>query len=375
MQQLNTHGQQMPERRPELDWLRIIAFGLLFIYHTGMLYVANWGFHIKSTYTSETLEGFMLLLNPWRMPLLWLISGVATRYMLAKLTPGSFALERSFSLLFPLLVGVLLVVPPQLYYEMQFNGDLTLDYLSFYQAFFNPDSALFSNYQAGIWPHIDVNHLWYLRELWYFTLIVFLLSPLLNAKALLRALNSLSRCPGIYLLLTWGLIAACVAFIGSREASGFFYLLSGYLLAWQSPLWEKIKQGLASLRIAAPLFVLALIGLYFSQEGSQPQHAEWVYWVWRLLKSWTAVLMLLLVLSLGGNYLTQPGPVVRYLSMLVFPFYIFHQSFIILWGAELGKQDLGPWLEPVAVFCWRWCQAGSAPNLPGASSILDLPLG
>ena len=40
------------ERRIDLDWVRIAAFGLLIFYHVGMLYV-SWGFHIKSAHRSR----------------------------------------------------------------------------------------------------------------------------------------------------------------------------------------------------------------------------------------------------------------------------------------------------------------------------------
>ena len=33
-------------RRYDLDWLRVIAFGLLIFYHIGMFYV-SWDFHVK----------------------------------------------------------------------------------------------------------------------------------------------------------------------------------------------------------------------------------------------------------------------------------------------------------------------------------------
>ena len=52
--------RHMPSRRYDLDWLRVLAFGLLILYHTGMLYVESWGFHIKSTYQSQFLENFDL---------------------------------------------------------------------------------------------------------------------------------------------------------------------------------------------------------------------------------------------------------------------------------------------------------------------------
>ena len=71
------------ERRIDLDWVRIAAFGLLIFYHVGMLYV-SWGFHIKSAHRITALEPLMLVLNPWRLSLLFLVSGVATRFMLGK---------------------------------------------------------------------------------------------------------------------------------------------------------------------------------------------------------------------------------------------------------------------------------------------------
>ena len=74
---MNTNRYEMKVRRYDLDWLRVLAFGLLILYHTGMYYVADWGWHIKSDVTSETLKYFMRLVNPWRMPLLFLVSGVS----------------------------------------------------------------------------------------------------------------------------------------------------------------------------------------------------------------------------------------------------------------------------------------------------------
>lgn len=64
-------------RKHELDWLRVLAFGLLIIYHIGMAYVADWGWHVKSSHQSEFLQNLMLWSNQWRMPLLFIISGAA----------------------------------------------------------------------------------------------------------------------------------------------------------------------------------------------------------------------------------------------------------------------------------------------------------
>ncbi len=76
--------------------------------------VENWGWHAKSNYQSQLLENLMLLIEPWRMPVLWLISGIAIRFIIAKVSIWRFITMRSFRLLLPLLFGILLVVPPQL---------------------------------------------------------------------------------------------------------------------------------------------------------------------------------------------------------------------------------------------------------------------
>lgn len=61
------------QRRHDLDWLRVIAFGLLVLYHVGMDYV-TWDWHVKSPTTQLMLQPVMLLSSPWRMSLLFLIS-------------------------------------------------------------------------------------------------------------------------------------------------------------------------------------------------------------------------------------------------------------------------------------------------------------
>ena len=54
-----------PERLYFLDWVRIIAFFILILYHTGMYYV-TWDWHVKSPFASGLLEPFMWLSSPWR---------------------------------------------------------------------------------------------------------------------------------------------------------------------------------------------------------------------------------------------------------------------------------------------------------------------
>src|SRR3979411_3206504 len=105
------------ERRVDLDWVRIGAFGLLIFYHVGMLYV-SWGFHIKSAHRVTALEPLMLVLNPWRLSLLFLVSGVASRFMLRKYAVLPLLRSRTARLLIPLVFGMFVIVPPQAYLQI-----------------------------------------------------------------------------------------------------------------------------------------------------------------------------------------------------------------------------------------------------------------
>lgn len=111
-----------PARRYDLDWIRVGAFMLLILYHVGMFYVP-WDWHVKSTDQIEVLEPVMMLTNPWRLTLLFLISGCATRFLADSILArgrGALALagSRALRLLPPILFGMFVIVPPQSYYEV-----------------------------------------------------------------------------------------------------------------------------------------------------------------------------------------------------------------------------------------------------------------
>ena len=51
------------DRRHDIDALRVFAFALLILYHVGMVYVVDWGFHIKSPTLLAWVEWPMVLVN------------------------------------------------------------------------------------------------------------------------------------------------------------------------------------------------------------------------------------------------------------------------------------------------------------------------
>ena len=106
-----------------MDWLRIGAFALLILYHIGMFFV-HWGWHVKAQPVLEWAAVPMLASNAWRIPLLFLVSGYASAAIVAKAAGGTagFAWERTKRLLIPVLFGMAVIIPPQVWIDL--TGEL-----------------------------------------------------------------------------------------------------------------------------------------------------------------------------------------------------------------------------------------------------------
>ncbi|MBU2179658.1 MAG: acyltransferase family protein, partial [Gammaproteobacteria bacterium] len=146
------------DRRYDLDWLRVLAFAVLILYHIGMYYVADWGWHIKSSVTSVPLQDFMILTNPWRMSLLFLISAMALSLVQQKMSAMSLLRLRSSRLLIPLLFGMFVIVVPQVYFEARSQNLIPPGYLDFWWHYINPKTDLLPDHHSPIglltWNHL-----------------------------------------------------------------------------------------------------------------------------------------------------------------------------------------------------------------------------
>lgn len=352
------------ERVHAIDALRVIALLLLILYHAGMAYVADWDFHLKSAYTAEWLEHPMRWLNRWRMPLLFLLSGLALGLLLPQGTDGASRWrrfrERSWRLLLPLVFGMLVVVPVQPYVEAVANGAIApgfVDFLARYLRFQPWPEGSF----AGATYGFTWNHLWYLPYLWTYTALALLALPLLDWRPVRAAGDWLAaRGPlGLALLLA---VPAFLAFhlLGDRfpsthalEGDWFNHahygavFLSGLVLARGGAAWPR----LASARWWLLGAVLAVGVAYFS----------WMHAVRdtvvplapllaiRALRALYMALALLAILGWGLHAFARPPRWLPWAREAVFPVYILHQS-LTLWLLHLlAPHALGPVLEPALV--------------------------
>ncbi|MGY8662338.1 acyltransferase family protein [Bradyrhizobium sp. UFLA05-109] len=330
-QQLSTS-----ERRIDLDWVRISAFGLLIFYHVGMLYV-SWGFHIKSAYRLTWLEPLMLVLNPWRLSLLFLVSGVATRFMLGKYRLGSFVGARSTRLLIPLIFGMLVIVPPQSYLQIVEALGYPAGFADFYVRHYLAFGAQFCPNPCIVLP--TWNHLWFVVYLWVYTMAlacVLWLWPALTDRLSAKLAVPLTG-PGLLIMpcllfAAWRLFLF-PAFPSTHALFGDWYnhadyataFLIGFLLAKQGIVWSEIeRQRWAALALAAvclTIFILLFAGL-LAPSPLLKKCASIAYGCYQ----WLAMAA---VLGFARRHFTADGPARRYLTDAIFPYYIVHQTAII----------------------------------------------
>lgn len=352
-------------RRHDIDALRVIAFALLILYHTGMAYVGDWGFHLKGSVTTDALQWPMRLLNGWRMSLLFLISGVAIALLRPRLKRGRFLWMRSWRLLLPLAFGMFVVVPIQPYCEGVSRGMVAPGFWDF----------LLRYWQLQPWPEgsfagdrfgITWNHLWYLAYLWVYTLVLVIALPLLETAPLRWCSQRMASASG------WVLIGAPAAVLllwlawlaphypGTNALVNDVYqhakyltvFLAGYLLGREPRFWERVE----TLRWASLAAVLGALAWYlFLQALGQwlPADAplrQWPEPFWELQSKYCETLylwaMLMTLLGWARRYLDRPFRWLPYCTEAVYPWYVLHQSLLIALLFWLKPLQLGPWLEP-----------------------------
>lgn len=342
-------------RRYELDWIRIYAFLLLVLYHVGMYYV-TWDWHIKSPFASDALEPLMLASAPWRLSLLFLVSGVAAAHLLAK-QAGSFAGARSRRLLIPLLFGMLVIVPPQSYFEVveKLPGGYHDGYLAFWGRYLMADDTFCRDGDCLAVP--TWNHLWFVAYLWCYCMALAILAAVLSARsksALLAGGSALFAgarllwLPVILLGLTrivlfdmFGSTHGLVDDWYNHAQYGLVFLL-GLLFAHNGSVWPRLERArwwMLGLAIATYTGLVT----YFSLAGDDPPSALRMFMrvVWSAFQWWAIAA----ILGFAQRWRARDSAARRYLTEAVFPVYILHQTLIILIAMALRPLGWTPMFE------------------------------
>ncbi|WP_324676643.1 acyltransferase family protein [Hymenobacter sp. GOD-10R] len=318
-------------RRYDLDWLRVLAFGLLIFYHTGMVFV-GWQFHLMSQVSSPVLELPMEFLNQWRMPLLFVISGVGVTFALGRRKAGQFIGERLQRLLLPLAFGMLVVVVPQVYYERLAQGAGYTSLLDFYPHYFE------GTYPKG---NFTWNHLWFIAYLLPFSLLslpLFLQLRKPAAQVLLARLSQWLQRPGRVLLFALPLVFLQLVLrpywpdhrnLVSDWFNFAFYLtlfVYGYLFGPLAGFWQAAE------RQRYLFLTLGLAAFSFYYWGGDFYSAFISGAIKRAVQGINCWCWILVCIGFGRRYLNRNSLLLQRANEAVYPFYILHQTVLIALG-------------------------------------------
>ena len=348
-------------RRYDLDWLRVIAFGLLIFYHVGMFYV-TWGWHVKSTYAGPAAEPLMMVVNPWRLALLFFISGVAVRFASDKAAEKKrglwrFASSRAYRLGLPILAGMIVIVAPQSYFELRQPDAIEPGFLAFWGNYLKLEQ---------LYPMITPtwNHLWYVVYLFVYILLIAPFLPFLRRFAEGAGAGALGAVAGGPVRLLLLIIIPFVIYelvLGARfptthalfddwtnHAHRFTIFMLGYFAAKHEGFWRSVRRAL-------PLAAVFAVGLWllggYVEANEAVVSASWVAQVpyigvletaLETLYAWSCIVLLF---GLAQRFLNHPSTVLTYLTGAVFCYYIMHQTITVIAGYYLTQLNLGVWPE------------------------------
>ena len=333
-------NDQVKIRHYDLDWLRVIAIIILLLFHTGMFF-NTWGWHVKNTEQSELFSDIMIWFHYWRMPLLLFISGAGTFFALGFRSKKAFAKERAKRLMIPLIFGMLVIVPPQIYFEYisKFSS-----YLDFYPTVFE-----FQPYPGG---SFSWHHLWFILYLFLFSVICL---PLFNYLRKEKSQNFRNKIASV-LSKKYGYAVFLIPMIISQfilrpffphqthdlTDLGYFvhymlFFLFGYVIYTDARNWKglqhKRKFHLVLALISTVIFYIA----WFVKYQISFFAYDFIFHIPATVMSWFIILT---AIGYGQKYLNKKSEILQNMNIGIYPFYILHQSVMITFGYFIIQWEL-----------------------------------
>lgn len=362
-------GPPSGQRRYELDWLRALAVFGLIPFHAAIVFTTGSRDYIKSGQTSALMDMFASFITFWGIPLLFVIGGAAARFALRARSPRKYVRERLLRLGLPFIVGVLAIVPIQVYVGTLRGPSAPLSYPDFYIRYLSQ----WVNVLHGAFPTNGadwVGHLWFIPPLLLFSLLALPFSRLLrNAWCARLFERAVSAASGWRILFVFGMPLAAgeyllragvsrplsLDFQFSDNWAGFvFYLiffLYGYIIYADERLVRDVRRfGAAALALA----VVSWIALQVVVQTHRAPAYDYspVYGLFMLLRSYVSWFWVMAILGLGMRYLNHPGRLLAYVNEAAYPVYVLHMPvltivafYIVGWQANL----LGEFLALVVI--------------------------
>ncbi len=358
----------VPSRHYGMDWLRIGAFAILILYHIGMVFVP-WGYHVKAQPILPWVTIPMLFPNAWRLMLLFVVSGYASRALLDRQPePGRFAWSRSLRLLVPLAFGIAVIVPPQPWVELVTKGGYREGFLHFWWAHYF-DFVRIGGLILPTW-----NHLWFVAYLWVYTMALAAGAALVRGGWAQRAFDRMLggwrvlALPILWLALVWLVIIPDVGEthdLINDPVAHLTYLpafLFGVALRGSEGVMAAIRRWWkwgAALSLAGFAAVVAFEIAWMGHEA--PRFVLTPFRIARAFQAWGGIVALI---GIADRWWNRDHPWRATLTEAVFPFYIVHQTIIVVVAYWLLQANLPAIVDfPILVAatvagCWAFYLVG-----------------
>lgn len=336
-------GKQV--RRYDNDWLTVLAMLIVFFFHCARFFnYEDW--HVKNNQLDEVMTIFVAVVAQWIMPLFFVLSGISSYYSLRSRTSNRYIRNRFQRLVIPLLFCTFVVlIPVQVWIEHVSHSQFDGSFIEFYPHYFEGFYAFGGNFA---WMGL---HLWYLEILFIFTLLtlpLFLylkkarIQELIAEAATFFAKNGAIFLLGIPIFMIELVVNLQPDGVGTRAFGGwslFTYLIVfviGFLIASDLRYRETMERS-RFISLALGIFTTSLILFFPIDLSSFGDFIEYTVTVFfRPFNSW---FWLVAILGFGSKYLNFNNKVLQYAREAVLPFYILHQTVIVIIGFYIADWE------------------------------------
>lgn len=301
-------------RKDDMDNLRNFAILLLFPVHTFMIWNDfGSGFYIWMG-ENKILSTLIVMVNPWFMPLLFVLAGMSARYALDCKTTKAFVAGRIRKLLVPFVVGMACLVPVQSLYARKFQEGYREGIWTQWKYFYTHYTDL-TGYDGAFTP----GHLWFVLFLFVIAMVslpIFFLFPYQKSAIVVEKM-----CVWEVLLLfipIW-MMYYLGNFGGFSIGKSLALYLAGYYVLSNERVRERLEEKTGWLVALGVLSALVSAALYarYSYYGDL-----WVNFVgWNTVLAWLAV---------GKKCLNRRTWLTVYLNRVSYPVYLLHQTVLVV---------------------------------------------
>ena len=306
----------MNERKHYLDNIRWITLCFVIIYH--VFYIFNSSGVVSNIGVTgiKELDSICVFIYPWIMCLLFVVSGVSTKYSLNNKTNKEFIKDRAKRILVPSVIGIFVY------------GWISGWTTNYYGDIFAGNGDMIPNpIKYIIYSLIGIGPLWYAHVLFVASLLIVLIREIDKKQKIDKLFNKINL-PILFLLflIVWGFSFILNTPVVTVYRWGIYLLM--FILGYYVFSNDKIIENLE--KISIPLGIISfIIGIIFTimNYGANFGSNEFLTNIFTNIYIW---LVILSAFGVGKKFLNFDNSFTKYMNKNNFCFYVLHYTIQII---------------------------------------------